>query len=308
MNENDISLQLDNTYESQKMSDLSETELRYALTFSKSIDVTNKIMVLQYGTEAQRKVRRLSESAHLNIPENDLNEIETLLKKILQQLDAFAEETAGSRYYRLSSASALEKFRSRYDAFNSKLIECARRLEILRSALLHHIERMDRYYADYLKIIREYDMYLFAGEECLKEQRRTRLNELLQKAKTSSLMEDAIRAKDFEESCQLFEKRLGDLSLSRELPLQMMTQLKLIQSTDTVMAANLRRLTMDIFPLYRSRIVLAMGQGKESVIDPALFNEANDALRKAVRTVLKEENEKRQAQEKGISLSAGLFR
>ena len=302
MSENDISLHLDDTYESQKMSDLSETELRYALTFSRSIDVTNKIMVLQYGTEAQRKVRRLSESAHLNIPESDLNEIETLLKKLIRQLDAFAEEYAKTKYQTLSSGKALEKFRSQYDAFNSKLTECARRLEILRSALLHHIERMDRYYADYLKIIREYDMYLYAGEECLKEQRRTRLNELLQKAKVSSLMEDAIRAKDFEESCQLFEKKLGDLSLSRELPLQMMTQLKLVQGTDTVMAANLRRLTMDIFPLWRSRIVLAMGKGGESVIDPDLFREANEALKKAVRTVLKEENEKRQAQQKGISL------
>ena len=302
MSENDISLHLDDTYESQKMSDLSETELRYALTFSRSIDVTNKIMVLQYGTEAQRKVRRLSESAHLNIPESDLNEIETLLKKLIRQLDAFAEEYAKTKYQILSSGKALEKFRSQYDAFNSKLTECARRLEILRSALLHHIERMDRYYADYLKIIREYDMYLYAGEECLKEQRRTRLNELLQKAKVSSLMEDAIRAKDFEESCQLFEKKLGDLSLSRELPLQMMTQLKLVQGTDTVMAANLRRLTMDIFPLWRSRIVLAMGKGGESVIDPDLFREANEALKKAVRTVLKEENEKRQAQQKGISL------
>ncbi len=302
MSENDISLHLDDTYESQKMSDLSETELRYALTFSRSIDVTNKIMVLQYGTEAQRKVRRLSESAHLNIPESDLNEIETLLKKLIRQLDAFAEEYAKTKYQILSSGKALEKFRSQYDAFNSKLTECARRLEILRSALLHHIERMDRYYADYLKIIREYDMYLYAGEECLKEQRRTRLNELMQKAKVSSLMEDAIRAKDFEESCQLFEKKLGDLSLSRELPLQMMTQLKLVQGTDTVMAANLRRLTMDIFPLWRSRIVLAMGKGGESVIDPDLFREANEALKKAVRTVLKEENEKRQAQQKGISL------
>ncbi len=302
MSEKDISLQLDKTYESQKMSDLTENELRYALTFSKSIDVTNKVMVLQYGTEAQRKVRTLSESAHLNIPESDLNEIETLLKKVIRQLDEFEQDVMRNRNQSLSSEKALAAFRSRYDSFNSKLSECARRLEILRSALLHHIERMDRYYGDYLKIIREYDMYLYAGEECLKEQRQTRLNALLQKARTSSLMEDAVKARDFEEACHLFEKRLGDLALSRELPLQMMTQLKLIQGTDTVMAANLRRLTMDIFPLWRSRIVLAMGNGRGTVIDADLFREANAALKKAVQTVLKEEEEKRQAQQKGNSL------
>jgi uncharacterized protein YaaN involved in tellurite resistance len=202
----------------------------------------------------------------------------------------------------MPSDKALQQFRSQYDAFNSKLGECARRLEILRSALLHHIDRMDRLYQEHLKVVREFDLYLYAGEECLKDSRANRQRELTEKAKTSTLMEDAIKAKDFREDCLLFEKKLGDLSLSRELPLQMMTQLKLIQATDTVMAANLRRLTMDIFPLYRSRIVMAIGVNNESVIDRQLFLDANDALRKAVNTVLKEENEKRQAQQKGIAM------
>ena len=158
ISENEIGLTLDRTAQHQKMSDLSEAQISYALAFSKSIDVTNKVMVLQYGTEAQRKVRTLSESAHLNIPESDLNEIESLLKKMIRQLDAFEEETGRTKYSSLSSEKAMEKFRSQYDAFNSKLTECARRLEILRSAVLHHIDRMDRYYTDCMKIIREYDM------------------------------------------------------------------------------------------------------------------------------------------------------
>ena len=298
----DIDLKLDQTTEHYKMSDLTEDELQYARTFARSIDVTNKVMVLQYGTEAQRKVKRLSESAHLNIPENDLNEIEMLLKRIIRQLNEFEDEVKRTRNITMPSDKALQQFRSQYDSFNSKLGECARRLEILRSALLHHIDRMDRLYQEHLKVVREFDLYLYAGEECLKDSRANRQRELTEKAKTSTLMEDAIKAKDFREDCLLFEKKLGDLSLSRELPLQMMTQLKLIQSTDTVMAANLRRLTMDIFPLYRSRIVLAMGQSNEGAIEPQVFIEANNALRKAVNAVLKEETEKRQMQKEKTTL------
>lgn len=298
----DIDLKLDQTTEHYKMSDLTEDELQYARTFARSIDVTNKVMVLQYGTEAQRKVKRLSESAHLNIPENDLNEIEMLLKRIIRQLNEFEDEVKRTRNITMPSDKALQQFRSQYDSFNSKLGECARRLEILRSALLHHIDRMDRLYQEHLKVVREFDLYLYAGEECLKDSRANRQRELTEKAKTSTLMEDAIKAKDFREDCLLFEKKLGDLSLSRELPLQMMTQLKLIQSTDTVMAANLRRLTMDIFPLYRSRIVLAMGQSNEGAIEPQVFIEANNALRKAVNAVLKEETEKRRMQKEKTTL------
>ena len=298
----DIDLKLDQTTEHYKMSDLTEDELQYARTFARSIDVTNKVMVLQYGTEAQRKVKRLSESAHLNIPENDLNEIEMLLKRIIRQLNEFEDEVKRTRNITMPSDKALQQFRSQYDAFNSKLGECARRLEILRSALLHHIDRMDRLYQEHLKVVREFDLYLYAGEECLKDSRANRQRELTEKAKTSTLMEDAIKAKDFREDCLLFEKKLGDLSLSRELPLQMMSQLKLIQSTDTVMASNLRRLTMDIFPLYRSRIVLAMGQSSEGAIEPQVFIEANNALRKAVNAVLKEETEKRRMQKEKTTL------
>ena len=130
MENHEIDLKLDQTTEHYKMSDLTENELQYARTFARSIDVTDKVMVLQYGTEAQRKVKRLSESAHLNIPENDLNEIEMLLKRIIRQLNEFEDEVKRTRNVTMPSDKALQQFRSQYDAFNSKLGECARRLEI----------------------------------------------------------------------------------------------------------------------------------------------------------------------------------
>ena len=304
--EDTIDLKLDGSESHTMMSDLSETQKQYAITFSEGIDVTDKVMVLQYGIEAQRKVKRLSESAHLNIPESDLNEIRSLLKKLLQDQNGFEKEANSKKNSTLSETQRAEQFRKQYGRFNSALTECARRLDILRSALLHHIDRMDDYYQDYMRIIREYDLYLFAGEYCLKNKCAKRQNELVRAASQSGLLEDAIKAQNYREDCQLFDKKLGDLSLSRELPLQMMSQLRLIQNTDTVMAENLKRLTMDIFPLYRNRIVLAMDKDGQPV-DPIQFREANDALRSAVNTVLKEEDKEQEAQKNNLKIFENII-
>ncbi len=298
--EHEIDLKLETNGASQSSGRLSEADLEYARSFAGKIDLTNKTMVLQYGLEAERKVRRLSESLHLNIPEYDLNEIESLLRKLQVQLSAFEISVRADQSR--SAEAAADAFRRAYDSFNSKLTECARRLEILRSALLRHVERLKGYCEDYLMIIREFDLYLYAGQVCLAEQSGAGMAELLARAEESGFAEDRVRAEQFAEDLRLFSRKLHDLSVSRQLPVQMTAHLRMIQSADIVMAENLRRLIMNVFPLYRSRITLAIGRSSDRPVDMELFSDAGQALKKAVVSVLKEEEATRAAQKVSVSL------
>jgi len=291
----EIMLKLDHT-EKTVRTELSDEELASARLFAEKIDLQNRTMVLQYGIEAQRRVYRLSESAHLAIPESDLNEVESLLKKLLSQLNAFEKEVLSRKNPGLVGKEAFQRFHSLYDRFNSRMSECARRLDLLRSSLLRHIERLEGYSDSYLNIIREFDLYLYAGEVCLAENRSDIQPRLLENAQKSGRMEDQIILKNAAEDLQMFEKKLSDLSISRQLPVQIIAELRLIQGTDTVMAENLRRLILNIFPLYRHAIVIAMEQSGEQAVDPKQIKAADDTLRDAIQTVLKEENEKRLSQ------------
>lgn len=287
------------------LTSLTDEEIRYTEIFSEGIDVTDTMMVLQYGSEAQRKVMRFTESSLFGVPVTDYNEIGEDIRKLLDKQAQFVRSFEHAGNITQNNEKSYEAFKSMYDRFSAVLTETARRLEIHRSSLLRHIGLIDKLYEKCLLNIREFDMYLYAGERCLETSRNGKLKELAQKAAESGFMEDTILVNDYKDACVLFEKRLADLSVSRQLPLEIMAQIRLIQQTDRIMADNLRYLTADTFSLYRSRIVLSLGLSDTEdaggkIIDPAVFNDANADLAKALNVVLKVKADDLEKQRKGI--------
>ena len=287
------------------MTRLSDRQIAQAKEFAEEIDVTNRTMVLQYGNAAQRKVSTFTESSLFSIPANDLNEIDADIRTLLKKLREFERDFDNTPDIAANDAKSLSRFKTIYDRFNSALTEAARRLEIHHSSLLRHVSRMDDLYEKCFQIVKEFDMYIYAGDQCLKTQRETTLKRLEAQALKSGFLEDTIRTEDFRQSLQLFEQKLQDLCLSRNLPFQILVQIRLLRQTDITMAASLRRCTADTFPLYRSRVVLSLGlkQGEGNtgrIIDSTVFHEANEDLRKTLNAVRKAAGDTIESRRKGI--------
>ena len=85
------------------------------------------------------------------------------------------------------------------------------------------------------------------------------LPKLVEKAQKSGLPEDAQAAKDLEDQCTRFEKKLYDLELTRNISVQMSPQIRLIQSNDTMMAEKIQTSIVNTIPLWKSQMVLALG-------------------------------------------------
>lgn len=305
MKNNDIELTVESQNTDGQMVTLSEAEIRYAEEFADKINIMDKVMVLQYGTLPQKKVLSFSDSAIRTIPAADQNEIASIIRNLKRKQKEFI--TAFNREnLSVQDAKASEQFITIYNRFSAAVNEAARRLEILRSALLHHMSRLDDSCGKCMNFVREYDMYIYAGKKHLKDCRSNQLEKLLRKAERTGYLEDTIAADDYRQACDLFEKKLADLSLSRTLPVQMMTQIRLIQNADIAMTDSLLRLYTDTFTLYRNRIVLSLGLNKtgdsrNKIIDPDLFADANNDLLTALNAVLKVQDDGMEKQKKGIA-------
>lgn len=289
------------------ITELTEKEKEYAENFAGTIDPADRMKIMHYGEEARKKVVHFSESSLVSVPASDLNEVDQDIRKLMRKLREFQKEFDHTDNISANDEKSIRKFRSIYDVFSAAMTECGRRLEIHRSSLLRHMKQMAGCSDSLMHIIREYDMYLYAGKYCLAtkaKQEQDRLNRL---AEEKGLLEFTMKADDYRESCILFEKKLSDLSFSRSIPLQMTAQLKMMGNTDGVMADSLLKLYTDIFPLYRSRILLSLGLKESSdeegrIIDPDLFHEANSDLMKALSAVLKVQSEGVEKQRSGIRL------
>ena len=89
--------------------------------------------------------------------------------------------------------------------------------------------------------------------------RATDLKAAYDKAEKSGLPEDAQAAKDLNEKCERFEKKLYDLELTRNISIQMAPQIRLIQSSNQLMAEKIQTSLNNTIPLWKSQMVLALG-------------------------------------------------
>lgn len=102
-------------------------------------------------------------------------------------------------------------------------------------------------------------MYILAGKQKLAEARGAELPALLAKAQSSGLPEDAQAARDFDDLCGRFEKKLYDLELTRTISIQMAPQIRLVQNNDAMMAEKIQSSLVNTIPLWKSQMVLALG-------------------------------------------------
>ena len=79
------------------------------------------------------------------------------------------------------------------------------------------------------------------------------------KAAASGLPEDAQAAKDLADKADRFEKKLYDLELTRNISIQMAPQIRLIQSSNQIMAEKIQTSLVNTIPLWKSQMVLALG-------------------------------------------------
>ena len=125
--------------------------------------------------------------------------------------------------------------------------------------LLKDISMLDKMYELNLTYFKELSMYIMAGKKKLQETREGELAQLLEKAKASNLPEDAQAARDVQALCDRFEKKIHDLELTRMVSIQTAPQIRLVQSSDTMMVEKIQSTIVNTIPLWKSQMVLALG-------------------------------------------------
>ncbi|MCX4321777.1 MAG: toxic anion resistance protein [Lachnospiraceae bacterium] len=238
---------------------LSDEERRQVDEFAKQIDLHNSTAILQYGVGTQKKMADFSGSALENVKTKDLGEVGEMLSDVVTQLKGFDEEEKGFLGIFKKPAQKLETMKAKYSKAETNVNKICEALEDNQVQLLKDISILDKMYELNLTYFKELSMYILAGRKKLAETRETELPQLLDKAKASGLPEDAQAARDLEALCDRFEKKLHDLELTRMVSIQTAPQIRLVQSSDTMMVEKIQSTIVNTIPLWKSQMVLALG-------------------------------------------------
>ena len=263
---------------------LTDEEKQMVDSFAQQIDVRNSAMVLQYGAGAQKKMADFSETALSGVRTKDLGEVGGLITDVVTELRSFdATEEKGLFGFFKKGASKVDALRTRYDKAEANVNKIVEALKGHQMTLMKDAATLDKMYELNLTYFKELTMYLLAGKKKLAEVRSGDLAKLTEQARISGRAEDAQAAQDLEAMCTRFEKKLGDLDLTRTIAMQTAPQIRLVQNNEIVLVEKIQTTIVNTIPLWKSQMVLALGianSAEAARAQNAVTNMTNDLLKK----------------------------
>ncbi len=284
---------------------LSDAEKKMVEDFSQKIDITEANIVLQYGSEAQKKISDFSDTALDNVKTKDLGEVGTLLSNLVVELKGFDEKENDKGFLGIfkKAGNKVESLKAKYDKTEVNVNKIANVLEDHQIQLLKDIALLDQLYDRNQTNCKELTMYIIAGKKKLEKVRNEDLPALQAKAKESGLAEDAQAANDLQNACDRFEKKLYDLELTRQVSIQMAPQIRLVQNNDTLMTEKIQSTLVNTIPLWKNQMVLALGvyHSREAMqAEREVNNMTNELLKKNAETLHQATVETAKESERGI--------
>ena len=240
---------------------LTPEELRQVEEFAKKIDVTNSKAVMTYGVGTQKKMADFSEKTLESVKTKDMGEVGDMVSGLVTQLKNFDldENEKGIMGFFKKKGNQMQELKTKYTTVEKNVEAISNELEKHQVTLLKDVELLDRMYELNLTYFKELSMYILAGKKKLKEVRETDLPALQKKAAESGLPEDAQAAKDLADQCDRFEKKLHDLQLTRAVAMQTGPQIRMIQSSNQIMAEKIQSTIVNTIPLWKNQMVIAIG-------------------------------------------------
>lgn len=283
---------------------LTPEEQKMVNDFATKIDIENTNQILQYGAGTQKKMADFSDTALENVKTQDLGEIGELISNVVGELKDFDVQEEGKFFgFFRKQTSKIENLKNKYDKAQANVEKITDSLQQHQVRLMKDSAMLDKMYEQNLNYFKELTMYILAGKKKLEETRNGKLAEMKNKAALSGLPEDAQAARDLDEKCSRFEKKLHDLELTRTIAMQTAPQIRLIQNNDTVMVEKIQTTIVNTIPLWKSQMVLALGiahsaeavQAQRQVTDIT-----NELLRKNAETLHMATVETAKESERGI--------
>ena len=283
---------------------LTPEEQKMVNDFATKIDIENTNQILQYGAGTQKKMADFSDTALENVKTQDLGEIGELISNVVGELKDFDVQEEGKFFgFFRKQTSKIENLKNKYDKAQVNVEKITDSLQQHQVRLMKDSAMLDKMYEQNLNYFKELTMYILAGKKKLEETRNGKLAEMKNKAAQSGLPEDAQAARDLDEKCSRFEKKLHDLELTRTIAMQTAPQIRLIQNNDTVMVEKIQTTIVNTIPLWKSQMVLALGIAHSAEAAQAqrqVTDITNELLRKNAETLHMATVETAKESERGI--------
>ncbi len=258
-----------------------------------SIDLTDRAGISVYGDRAQQAVSDYSDRILREVRNRDLGEVGKLLTDIIvksKKLDPASLKDEGFLSRMFSSFRArLDRFKEQFEDVAGQIDRIGLELDRHKDILRRDIALLDDLHEETKQSIVQLDAYVQAGKDFAERFRSAELPRLKSAADAASANSGGgmLEAQVYQDSLQALdrlEKRVFYLQQARQLGIQQLPQIRIVQAGDETLIENLQATSALTVPAWKQKMVILLGltQQKSALdLQKTVTDATNDMIRQA---------------------------
>ena len=273
------------------------------------IDLSDSHSLLYFGAPAQQQLASISDEMLEGVRNKDTGPAGEALNRMVGTVRDFdlsnldPNRKPGFFARMLGKTKPVAQFLRRYEEVRNQIDAIGDDLERHKTQLLTDIVSLDRLYTANLEYFHHLERYIAAGEEKLRQLDETTIPALQRKAEEGKAMIEAQQLRDLRANRHALERRVHDLKLTRQVSMQSLPGIRLVQENDKGLVNKIVSTTANTLPLWRQQLAQAVTIHRSRDAASAIRSASNltNELLKANAENLKQGNaEARREIERGV--------
>lgn len=232
--------------------------------YMSEIDLNDSQSIIFYGSKAQEQLTTISDrmlegvkNKDIGSAGKDLNEMVAALRGFdTDELDPNQKQSFFARLF--GKAKPITLFLQRYEEVRKQIDDITDKLEDHKTTLLTDITTLDRLYDANLDYFHALEDYIIAGEEKLGQLDGEVIPAHQQQVDNSEEVIDAQKLRDLRSSRDDLERRVHDLRLTRQVAMQSLPGIRLVQENDKGLVNKITSTIINTIPLWRQQLATAV--------------------------------------------------
>jgi uncharacterized protein YaaN involved in tellurite resistance len=294
----------------EQIPEVMEDEVTALQDAMNELDIRDRKSIIYFGSSAQEKLDEISNRMIDGVQNKDLGAAGDALSKMVASIrgfdiDEFNPNKSVPWWKKLfGAANPLVEFVQEYEKVRDQIDLVANDLEKHKSQLMSDIVALDKLYDANLEYFRKLELYIKAGETKLEELEEKIIPEYEKKVQESD--DDMMAIQELKEIRGFrdeLERRVHDLKLSRQVTMQSLPSIRLIQENDKSLISKITSTLVNTVPLWRNQLAqtVAIFRSHDAAIaTKEAADLTNELLEKNAEGLREANAEVRRQMERGI--------
>lgn len=243
-------------------------QVEKAKEISKALVAEDTNSILNYGVELQSKLSTYSTEVLNNVRNIDTGEMGDVVQDLLSELNMIKVEDTRNPVMRAVSnlpviknlVNKTKKMLIKYDKVSDNLDNIVVKIDQGRVSLLKDIKLLDTMFDKNVEYIEDLESYILAA--------RIKIDEMEQKIAEMEASDniEPFEVQDAKGFLDRLRKKLTDLQLTKEVTVQTLPQIRVIQGNNSIMVEKIQSAVTNTIPIWRNHICMAITIDKQKRI------------------------------------------